>query len=65
VKSFYGKAGIHDSNSFATFLLDEARVAVVPGIAFGSDDCVRISYATSMDRINEGVRRMAEAVRKL
>jgi len=65
VKSFYGKAGIHDSNSFATFLLDEARVAVVPGIAFGSDDCVRISYATSMDRIKEGVRRMAEAVRKL
>lgn len=65
VKSLYGKGGIHDSNSFATFLLDEARVAVVPGIAFGSDDCVRISYATSMERIREGVRRMAEAVKKL
>jgi aspartate aminotransferase len=65
VKSFYGKGGIHDSTSFATFLLDEARVAVVPGIAFGGDDCVRISYATSMERIREGVRRMAEAVKKL
>ena len=65
VKAFYGKGGIRDSNSFATFLLDEARVAVVPGIAFGSDDCVRISYATSMDRIKEGVRRIGEAVRKL
>ncbi len=65
VKNFYGKGGIHDSNSFATFLIDEARVAVVPGIAFGNDDCVRISYATSMERIREGVRRIAEAVRKL
>ena len=65
VSDCYGKAGIHDSNSFATFLLDEARVAVVPGIAFGGDDCVRISYATSMDRIQEGVRRLAEAVKKL
>ena len=43
VKAFYGKVGNHDSTSFATFLLDEARVAVVPGIAFGGDDCVRIS----------------------
>ncbi len=65
VKGFFGKSGIRDSTSFATFLLDEARVAVVPGIAFGNDDCVRISYAASMERIKEGVRRLAEAVRKL
>ena len=65
VDTFYGKGGIHDSNSFATFLLDEARVAVVPGIAFGGDDCVRISYATSMERIKEGVSRIAAAVKKL
>jgi aspartate aminotransferase len=65
IKSFFGKSGIHDSNSFATFLLDEARVAVVPGIAFGGDDCVRISYATSMERIKEGVARIAAAVKKL
>ena len=65
VKAFYGKAAVRDSQSFANFLLDEARVAVVPGAAFGSDDHVRISYATSMERIREGVRRIEAAVRKL
>ena len=65
VKQFYGRRGIHDSQSFATYLLDEARVAVVPGGAFGNDDYVRISYATSMERIREGVARIAEAVGKL
>lgn len=65
VKALYGKAGVRDSQSFADFLLDEARVAVVPGAAFGSDDHVRISYATSMERIREGVRRIDSAVNKL
>lgn len=65
VKGLFGKGKIHDSNSFAEFLLEEARVAVVPGIAFGSDENVRISYATSMDRIREGVRRIEAAIRKL
>jgi aspartate aminotransferase len=65
VKGVYGKGKIRDSNSFAQYLLDEARVAVVPGIAFGSDDHVRISYATSMDRLREGVRRIESALRKL
>jgi aspartate aminotransferase len=65
IKGFFGKAGIHDSTSFATFLLDEARVAVVPGIAFGNDECVRISYATSMERIREGVSRISAAAKKL
>lgn len=65
VSSLFGKAGITDSQSFANYLLDEARVAVVPGGAFGADEFVRISYATSMDRIREGVKRMDEAVRKL
>ncbi len=65
VKNLFGRAGIHDSTSFATFLLDEARVAVVPGIAFGNDECVRISYATSMERIQEGVKRIAAALKKL
>ena len=65
VKALYGKSGIHDSQSFANFLVEEARVSVVPGGAFGLDDCVRISYATSMDRIHEGVKRIEEAVKKL
>jgi aspartate aminotransferase len=65
VRQFYGKRGITDSQSFANYLLDEARVAVVPGAAFGADEFVRISYATSMDRLREGIARIAEAVRKL
>jgi aspartate aminotransferase len=65
VRAFFGRGGIHDSNAFATYLLDEARVAVVPGTAFGADGYVRISYATSMDRLREGVARIEKAVAKL
>jgi aspartate aminotransferase len=65
VSAHYGKRGITDSTSFATYLLDEARVAVVPGIAFGADEFVRISYATSMDRIREGIARIDAALKNL
>jgi aspartate aminotransferase len=65
VRRFYGSSGIRDSQSFATYLLDEARVAVVPGSAFGADDYIRISYATSLERIQEGVGRMRAALGKL
>ena len=62
VAELYGKGGIADSTSLASFLLDKARVAVVPGIAFGNDDHVRISYATSLDKLQEAVRRMQAAL---
>ena len=65
VSAYFGKRGVSDSTSFATYLLDEARVAVVPGIAFGADEFVRISYATSMDRIREGIARIDAALRRL
>jgi len=65
VREFFGKGDIVDSQSFATFLLEKARVAVVPGSAFGADDFVRISYATSLDRLKEGVRRIEEAISTL
>ncbi len=65
VSAHFGKAGITNSQSFADFLLDEARVAVVPGAGFGADAFVRISYATSLERLHEGVRRMDAALRRL
>lgn len=65
VREYFGRRGIKDSQDFANYLLDEARVAVVPGGAFGADAFVRISYATSMERIREGVARIADAVGKL
>jgi aspartate aminotransferase len=49
----------------AAFLLDAARVAVVPGLDFGSDAHIRLSYATSDALISEGLTRMEAAIRTL
>jgi aspartate aminotransferase len=53
------------SSKVTAFLLEEARVAVVPGIAFGTDEHVRLSFATSDELIAEGVDRIKKAVEKL
>lgn len=60
-KSYKGKK-IDSSMDFATVLLDEKLTAVVPGIAFDADNCVRLSYAASMDTIKEGLKRIEEFV---
>ncbi|TFG92353.1 MAG: pyridoxal phosphate-dependent aminotransferase, partial [Syntrophobacterales bacterium] len=69
VSALYGKgyesSVITGSASFAEYLLDVANVAVVPGVAFGSDAYIRLSYATSMDNIREGVKRIGNAVKYL
>jgi aspartate aminotransferase len=65
VSAFFGRGSVRDSQTLANYLLDEARVAVIPGSAFGSDDHVRISYATSMERLQEGVRRVEAALKTL
>ena len=56
--------GFRTSTDFSQALLDEARVAVTPGEAFDAPGFVRISYATSMDNLREGSRRMLEFVQK-
>ncbi len=56
---------VRNSTDFAAYLLDVARIAVVPGVEFGSDDHIRISYATSMGNIEKGMDRMAAAIGKL
>ncbi len=53
------------SVDFAARLLEEEKVAVVPGIAFGSDDNIRISYATSMEQIEKGLERMGRFCERL
>ncbi len=63
-KSFEGKV-ICNSTDFAAYLLEQARVALVPGIAFGADKFVRLSYSTSMRNITEGLDRIDTAVRNL
>ena len=65
VKALYGKSGIRDSQDLATYFLEKAAVAVVPGSAFGQDDCIRLSYATGIATIQEGVRRLRAAVEEL
>jgi aspartate aminotransferase len=53
-----GHALAKDTTELAKLLLDKARVALVPGDAFGSPGYLRLSYATSIERIEEGLRRM-------
>ncbi len=69
VSGMYGKhytgTIIRNSTDFTTYLLETARIAVVPGVEFGSDAHIRFSYATSMSNIEKGMDRMAEAVRQL
>jgi aspartate aminotransferase len=66
VSALYGKrfgdTVIANSTAFAAFLLDAAKIAVVPGVEFGSDQHVRFSYATALDKIREGMDRMAAAL---
>jgi aspartate aminotransferase len=54
---------IRGSLDFADLLLNEARVAVVPGIAFGTDRHFRLSYATSMANIDKGLDRIAAVLK--
>ena len=67
--SYYGKkAGtreIASSVDLADYLMEAAHVAVVPGIAFGEDRCLRFSYALSMEEIEEGFRSVAQAFKAL
>jgi aspartate aminotransferase len=54
-----------DSLVFSKRLLEEEHMAVVPGGAFGADECIRLSYACSMGEIEEGMQRLARFCAKL
>ncbi|HHY97992.1 MAG TPA: pyridoxal phosphate-dependent aminotransferase [Firmicutes bacterium] len=67
-KLYGGRLGarqIKDSASFCEAVLNEARVALIPGSAFGDDECVRISYATSMNKLEEGIHRLKDALKRI
>jgi len=69
VTYYYGKSFgeriILSGSDLCDYLLDTAFVAIVPGAAFGSPDCIRISYATSEDTLREAIKRISEALSKL
>ena len=54
---------VNGSRDFADLLLDKARVAVVPGVDFGSDFHIRISYAASVEKIKEGIDRIRDIMK--
>ena len=69
VSKFYGKVDsgkqISSSSDMALYLLEKASVALVPGSAFGDDNYIRLSYATSIDEVKKGVDRIKAALGKL
>jgi len=69
VSSYYGKSvnglKIKDSTSFCNYILTEQNVGLVPGVAFGNDNCVRMSYACSQAQIEDGLGRLHKALGKL
>lgn len=63
--SAYYRDGISGSLDFCNKLLEEAYVAVIPGIAFGDDKFVRLSFATGTDHIKRGLERMTKFCEKI
>lgn len=59
IGKFYKDKHINDSFDFSELLLEEAKAAVIPGIGFGQDGYIRLSYAASIETINKGIERIA------
>ena len=66
VSAFFGKEfkgnKITNADELCLFLLEEAKVALVTGNAFGSPNCIRISYAASMEELKEAIGRIKNAI---
>jgi aspartate aminotransferase len=69
ISSFYGKSAegitIKNSDDMSFYLLDKAFIATVPGSGFGYDKCIRISFATSEEKLKEALKRLQTALEKL
>lgn len=69
ISSYFGKSyatyHIKNSHDLSMFLLEQGNIALVSGDAFGDDNCIRFSYATSEERLIEAVKRVKEALAKL
>jgi len=66
VDSYYGKSCngilVNNSGDLCLYLLEQAHIATVPGDAFGDDTCIRISFATSDEKLVEAMKRMKDAL---
>lgn len=61
----YDGGKIENSTDLCMYILEKANVALVPGDAFGSPECLRISYATGEDQLKEAMKRIKDALKKL
>ena len=69
MKEFFGKSDgeitVNDADELCMYLLNKANVSTVTGRAFGEPDCIRISFANSMEKIETAMARIKDALRKL
>lgn len=69
VSAFFGKSDgtrtVKNADDFCLYMLEEAHVSLVPGGAFGDENCVRLSYAASEKDLREALKRMKDALGKL
>jgi len=67
ISAFFGKTikgkQINSANDFSMLLLEEANVATVTGDAFGATNCIRLSYAASVEQLQEAIKRIKEVLR--
>ncbi len=64
VSKAFATLGVNNSLDFSAKVLEQAHVALVPGVAFGTDNYVRLSFATSMGMIKEGLDRLEKLLGK-
>ena len=70
VSAYFGKATstgqiVRDADEMSLYLLAEAQVSSVSGVAFGNEKCIRLSYATSEDKLKDAAQRISTALSKL
>jgi aspartate aminotransferase len=65
ITEYLGKHDIHTAEELCMYLLDKAQVSCVTGEAFGDPHCIRISYATSLEKLKEAVQRIKKALEEL
>jgi aspartate aminotransferase len=69
ISEFFGKSDgtttINTDEDLSMYLLHKAHISSVNGAAFGNSNCIRLSFATSMDKLEEAMKRMAKALSEL
>ncbi len=69
IRSYFGRSDgqetISNADELCMYLLNKAHVSTVTGRAFGNNDCIRISFANSMENIEKGFERIIEALGRL